>query len=281
MAGIGIVSSIDFQNTAQGAAFMAGAAQPANFIYKIKDKLGFNRKRIAEAINAFVADQSITLIVTVGGLITCHETIINNNSKFFISLVGFLPPAPFPQPAVSPAIFRGCVTLDTVVQNTSRLSWIAGAPWNIAAANVGLLYDANTAMAQQEIAAWTAAQAGLAVPADNGVANPSNYSQDFQKFKDAGMQAVVISAAPSHHRNREQLIYAANASGLDICYPLKGYASGAVKPVHNKAVTIGPDLDASDNTGAYWLLGDMAHTIVGNANPSTLIVSAPPTTNQI
>src|SRR5215472_18334812 len=224
MAGVGIVSSIDFQSTTQQTAFVAGANQAANFYYNIYDKLGFNRKRIAQAVTSLVNDARVTLIVTVGGLVTCAETVMNNSTKKFISLIGFLPTAPFPQPS-NASWFAGCVTLDTIAQNTTRLNWIANPPWSIAPLNIGLLYDPNTAMATQEAAAWQAAGGGVAVPSDSGVANADNYSADFDVLKKSSMGAVVISAAPNHHKHREQLISAANASGLNICYPLKGYAN--------------------------------------------------------
>lgn len=276
MPGVGIISSIDFQNTTQQAAFLVGANQPTNFYYRVIDKLGFTRNQIGQAISALVSDPKVTLIVTVGGLVTCHETILNNSKTPFISLIGYLPPAPFPQPS-NASLFRGCVTLDTIAQNSARITWIGNAPWSIAPANIGLLYDPNTAMATQEAANWQSLGGGSAIAATNGAGNPESFSADFDALKKAGVAAVVISAAPAHYKHREQLIAAANASGFDICYPLKGYANigGINLPVHNKAVTIGPDLDSSNPSapGAYWQLGNMAQIILAGGS-GTMIVTA-------
>ena len=119
------------------------------------------------------------------------------------------------------------------------------------------------------------------MPSINGVGNPENYAVDFANFQ--GVQAVVISAAPRHHSFKEQLISAANASGFHICYPLQGYANtgGINKPVHNKSVAIGPELDASNANGAYFLLGQMTSTVLAGGNPAQPIVTAPSVTTPI
>jgi hypothetical protein len=113
--------------------------------------------------------------------------------------------------------------------------------------------------------------------------NPDNYSDDFDKLKTAGMQSVVISAAPLHGKHKEGLISAANASGLNICYPLRGYQNtgGTNKPVTGKAVAIGPDLNVNNANGAYFLLGQMAWTVFNGGNPGAPIVPAPPATTPI
>jgi hypothetical protein len=308
MAKIGIVSSIDFQNTAQQTAFAAGVTNAAGGgatpTYVPKDRLGFDRKRIAAAIATLASDATVSCIVTVGGLIACDEAIVNSGAKSFISLIGWLPPAPFPQPSAALpggaiSSFKGCVTLNTSGLTQARVSWITAAPWATAVANIGLLYDKTTPMATQEINAFQTAL-GLAqlganqvVDASNGRANPSQYNADFGNFAKT-IASVIISAAPLHHQNREQLISAANASGLNICYPLQSYQNtgGTNQPVHSQAVAIGPDLDATpanplgapiNGNGAYYLLGQMAWT-VDNAPTAALgtpVVTAPTLTTAI
>jgi hypothetical protein len=274
MAGIGIVSSVGFQNTAQQTAFQAGLNNQA-VNYNIKDRLGFDRQPLAAAINALINDTNVTVIATVGGLVSCAEAILNNSSKPFISLIGLLPDLPFPQPISG--MFKGCVTLDTIGQDAARIRWIQGSPWTITPATaIGLLYDPHTPMAAREIAAWTAAGGGQQVPSQNGIADPGNYSADFDNFG-AGIEAVVISAAPRHHSYKEQLIAAANCSGFHICYPLQGYANkgGINQPIPGKSVTIGPELDALDASGAYFLLGQMASTVLAGGNLAQPIVTVP------
>jgi hypothetical protein len=263
---IGLVSSIDFQSTKAQAAFQAGVGSVSGLTYNYRDKVGFNRTRLAEAINKVVSDPAVTLVVTVGGLAVCNEAIVNT-TKSFISLIGWLPSTPFPQPANS-TLFRGCVTLDSPTNNQTRINYIH-TTWGVPIPNITLLYDPDTAMAIQEVANW-----GGATPVPLDSSNPSSFSSVFDNLPNT-VQAVVISAAPAHHKHREQLISAANKWGGYVCYPLLSYANtgGNNQPTSGKAVTIGPDLDGN-TAGAYFLLGQMAGTIIGGQNPSSVIVHA-------
>jgi hypothetical protein len=267
---IGLVSSIDFQSTKAQAAFQAGLGSITGLTYAYRDKVGFNRTKIANVINKLSSDQSVSLIVTVGGLITCNEAVMNS-TKPFISLIGWLPNSPFSQPANS-SLFRGCVTLDspTATNNQNRISYIHN-NWGVPIPDIVLLYDPDTAMATQELANWAG---GTPVPLDSS--NPGSFSDTFDNLPNA-VQAVVISAAPAHHKHREQLISAANKWGQYVCYPLLSYANtgGNNQPTSGKALTYGPDLDGMITTapGAYYQLGQMAATIIGGSNPSTLVVS--------
>jgi hypothetical protein len=267
---IGLVSSIDFQSTKVQAAFQAGLGTISGLTYAYKDKVGSNRTKIADAISKLNGDQNVTLIVTVGGLIVCNEAIVNS-TKQFISLAGWLPNSPFSQPANN-SLFRGCVTLDspTGTNNTNRINYIH-TTWDVPITNIVLLYDPDTAMATQEIANWGG---GTPVPLDNS--NPDSFSDVFGNLP-ATVQAVVISAAPAHHKHREQLISAANKWGGYVCYPLLSYANagGNNQPTSGKALTYGPDLEgnnSNNNPGAYYQLGQMAATILNNQNPSQLVV---------
>jgi hypothetical protein len=279
MPNIGVVSSINFKNTLHQIQFNAGVASLAAGVvptYQIKDKLGFgNRMRIAAAINALATNTAspVDCIVTTGGLFCCHEALLNVGTKPFISLIGYPPSAPFPQPGGIASPFRGCVTLDSsaLALVTARVDWILSpAPrhFHTVPAHIGLLYDPNTAMATQEIKAFQAElgiallPTGQVVDAKNGLADPDQFSADFNAF-DNTIESVIISAAPRFGKYKEQLIAAANESGLNICYPLQGYQNGGGtnKPVAGKTVFIGPDINAIDNTGAYFLLGQMAWTL--------------------
>jgi hypothetical protein len=127
--------------------------------------------------------------------------------------------------------------------------------------HVGLLCDSATPMAQQERNSWTGGT----------VVFSQNFIQDFRDFTNAGMQAVVISGSPNFHGSIESLINAANHSGLFVCYPSQGYANSSGTQPHN-AVLIGPDLVRQDNQGAYFLLGQMASTVLaGNAPPNRVV----------
>jgi hypothetical protein len=278
--GIGVISSIEYNNTMAQTDFQNGAGIAAEA--HVIDDVGFTRKDLSDAVRTLVNDAQVTTIATVGGLVSCNEAIINS-TKNFVSLIGWLPPAPFPQPVFG--YFKGCVTLNSIGDDQTRLNWItAPANWHIAAANVGLLYDPNTTMATQEVANWSTigGVAAQALPATAGTANPDKFIADFNSFP-VNVTTVIISAAPHFNKHKEQLIHAANRSKLNICYPLGGYANtgGNNKPIHNKAVTIGPDLDGNNANGAYYRLGQMAATVDGGANPGNPINTAPPATNPI
>jgi hypothetical protein len=173
--------------------------------------------------------------VTAGGLICCHEAILNVGTKPYISLVGYLPDAPFPQPGGTASPFRGCVTLNNMVLTATRVSWIMSSTnWNTPAANIGLLHDKNTAMSTREIAAFQAALGvalapGQVVDAAFGRADSDQYLRDFQQF--VNIKSIIISAAPVHGKRREELISAANdyvslnagPPPVRICYPLQGF----------------------------------------------------------
>jgi hypothetical protein len=207
------------------------------------------------------------------GFVTCQATQTyqqaNDTHKPFISLIGWLPPAPFLQPGTPNNPFTGCVNLQLIDEDLDRVNWLVQNNRAQDRQHVGLLCDSVTPMQQQERLSWTG----------GAVVLTQNFTQDFNDFVTAGMQAVVISGSPNFHGSIESLINAANHSGLFVCYPLQSYAnSGGTQP-HN-AVLIGPDLVRQDNQGAYFLLGQMASTVLaGNAPPNPVVpVPVPPPT---
>ena len=105
--------------------------------------------------------------------------------------------------------------------------------------------------------------------ATNGISDPTKFGADFDNLVSAGAKAVVISAAPYFHKQREDLIKAANSSGLYICYPLLSYrnASGNNQPTPGMATLYGPEL-VNGTGNAYELMGAMANAVLSGSNSS-------------
>jgi hypothetical protein len=87
----------------------------------------------------------------------------------------------------------------------------------------------------------------------------------------ATLKADVISADPFFQESKNELIKAANATGLYLCYPLLHYRNngGAHKPKGGKTTLFGPSLE-----NAYKMLGQVASLAV-NSGGSVGFVQAP------
>jgi hypothetical protein len=271
MPGIGIMSSIDYSAKMQ-KAFEDGIKtiiNPLPYIHNPPlDKLGYKAANLAAALATLLGDGQVTLIVTFGGLIACGAAK-GNNQKSVISLIG----GTLPNYTPPSGMFVGCCNLQSFTQDGPRITWLVNNGHAAAAANVGLLYNPQSVMANDETQSWTG---GTTVAANNGVANPANFGLDFAQFP-ANIQAVVISADPYFNRHRNDLILAANNSTKYICYPLLSYRNlnGVNHPTHNNAVVIGPDLHEDNAQSAYWQMGVMAATVLngGNLNPAIVPIA--------
>jgi hypothetical protein len=266
MTTIGIASSIEFSTEMQ-SSFLTGLNQATAPTLNIQDKKGYGQG-LQDAVTLLVT-QNVDLIVTFGGLIACKAAQLKDTTIPFISLVGGIPSGFTAPPS---GVFVGCVSLESFTLDVVRLSWLNNIRL-IAPANVGLLYNSHSVMAQQEVTNWQAAHGGQAVDAVNGWKNPTQFGADFSTFG-AGIQAVVVSADPYFYKNRDNLIAAANSSLKYICYPFRGYAnkSSTTQPTPGKAVIFGPDLHQGPDA-AYSKMGVMAASTApfGGANPTPAV----------
>jgi hypothetical protein len=258
MPGIGILSSIDYNTdmqTAFGAGYVTVGALPNTFV---ADKAGYQSAKLRTALHTLLNNPQVTLISLVGG-----------------------------RPSINPPLgyFAGCCDLESYTGDAARVAVLTN-PANgghfpggsaFQAADIGLLYDSQSAMAQDELATWGTLNTGAAVDATNGVANPSNFGLDFNQFPQ-NIQAVVVSADPYFHRYRNQLIAAANASNKYICYPLLSYRNhSGTRPAAGLACIVGPDLVGNVAAGAYYQMGVMAANIINNVALTSVVNVIQPT----
>jgi hypothetical protein len=279
MPGIGILSSIDYNTdmqTAFGAGYVTVGALPNTFV---ADKAGYQSAKLRTALHTLLNNPQVTLIVTFGGLIA-YNVAQAYSTMTFISLVGG-------RPSINPPLgyFAGCCDLESYTGDAARVAVLTN-PANgghfpggsaFQAADIGLLYDSQSAMAQDELATWGTLNTGAAVDATNGVANPSNFGLDFNQFPQ-NIQAVVVSADPYFHRYRNQLVAAANASNKYICYPLLSYRNhSGTRPAAGLACIVGPDLVGNVAAGAYYQMGVMAANIINNVALTSVVNVIQPT----
>jgi hypothetical protein len=276
--GIGIVSSIDY-DAEMTTAFNAGllpliptqTSPPSEgyvYIPPALDKLKFQPQDIITAIQQHNDDADIGLIVTFGGNFTW--SIANQYAtKPFISLLGGV----LPNMQMSP-FFAGGVTLNSYETDPARIADLVNVKPKVLASEIWLLYDPRTLMANQELKNWTG---GGTIPATNGIGDPTKFNLDFENIPNAA-KAVVISAAPYFLRQRNNLIPAANASNLYVCYPLLRYrnsdAAKALQPTHGVTTLLGPDLCEGAIT-AYGFMGSTANTVLSGQTPDPVLMPAP------
>jgi hypothetical protein len=269
--GIGILSSILY-DARMTASFNAGLAPliptpnapPGSgqvYIAPVLADLTYHTNKIQAAIQQFNADDNIGLIVTFGGNVTC-SVAGQYATKPFISLIGGLLSN---DPTPPTGFFAGAVSLNSFGMDADRITDLVNNKPKVGSPDdIWLLYDPRSLMAAGEVNNFGG---GGATPATNGISDPTKFGSDFDTMVAAGAKAIIISAAPYFHKQRYDLIGAANKSGLYICYPLLGYrnANGTNQPTKGMATLLGPDLvDGSGN--AYGLMGAMASTVLsGNS----------------
>jgi hypothetical protein len=259
MPTVGILSSIDY-NQHMSDSFNAGyqsvtAALPTFNTHEVD--IGYDH--LAKAVTDL--NGHVDLIVTFGGIIAYNAAIAGATVNF-ISLIGGKPPAGnWTEPPTG--FFKGCCDLLSYSTDVDRVNWLVKTIPTVAG-NVGLLYNSHSNMGPTEAKNFTG---GQTVNATNGWNDPTAFDQDFDQFDD-DIRAVVISADPYFHRNKDQLVGAANDADRYICYPLLSYEDAG--PSDDWEV-IGPDLHKKNSTSAaYYRMGVMAaHVIAGTAlNPA-------------
>jgi hypothetical protein len=274
--GIGIVSSIGY-DALMTTAFDAGLApltptqtlplSPGQvYVPPALDNLKFQVQTIRTAIQQLNADTNIGLIVTFGGNVTWN--VANQYAtKPFISLIGGI----LPNTLISP-FCAGGVTLNSYETDTARINDLVNVKPKVQPSEIWLLYDPRTFMAPAEQANWTG---GGTVAAANGISDPTKFSLDFANIPNTA-KAVVISAAPYFLHQRENLIKAANASNLYVCYPLLRYRNngGTNQPTHGMTTLLGPELcEGAGN--AYESMGATANAVLSGQAPNSALKDAP------
>jgi hypothetical protein len=275
MAGIGILSSIDY-NHDMSRHFEAGFTSVTPLLPAIDHpqvEIGYDPGLLRTAIFKLA---NADLIVTFGGFVSC-KAAIDNSKKQFISLVGGSPQVTL---NVSPGpglLFKGCCNLQSSSQDQIRIDWLLdpanrghfpnGQPSQ--PSDIGLLFNHNSKMMQDEIKRWPGGQTVAAVFGWN---NPSDFDKDFSQFG-SGIKAIVVSADPYFSLNRDDFIDAANKSKKHICYPLGSHrnVNGHFQPTPGNAVLIGPFHAAAPapihHQNPYYRMGVMAATVLGPGNP--------------
>jgi hypothetical protein len=268
---VAVVSSITFHGTALESEFIAGARIGRDRLHHEDDSNGtYNRQKLAKAIHRFNKDDSIGLIVAVGGLGSAMEAL-SNATKPWIALIGGTPGS-FPD---SPSKhFRGAVSLEAYVHNDDRISHLTAAH-GIPLSQICLLYNPNSACSVSELCAWEALGGAHSVAAGRNDGSGENDSTTYGSAFDAiagSVRAVMISADPFFQNTKDQLIDAANdwvnAAGTSrrVCYPLRDYANGratAHQPQAGHCTLHGPKLE-----DAYRRLGQMAAEVLsGTSSP--------------
>lgn len=275
--GVGVLSSISFNDTKLADAFQAGLCRPEIYV-TIKDNCGYDPKSLQKGIHALNNDVDVGLIVTAGGLVVAQEAAKRTGATLpFISLIGGTPGA---FPSVGQGYFRGGVSLETFAHNPHRVAHLGqlGIPEN----RVCLLSNPNSFMAPTEMAAWVAAGRGPVInagacPGMGPTNSVATYAPAFAAIEAAHMQAVVVSADPFFKDTMEDLIDAANrwlagGEGRRIVFPLHDYANAAGKCQPAAGHTLhGPDL-----CEAYELLGRTAAAFLAGqpTNLQVLKISA-------
>lgn len=196
-----------------------------------------------------------SLIVTAGGLIT-HTAAHNSSAshrKNWIALLGAVPTAS------PPDSFLGGVLLDSY--NANRERYLLLRSKGIAANQIGLYVNQNSAMSAQEIQSWQTMTGNTNIFRASRNNDAVQYQTDLTAGNLGAVRGLVVSGDPFFAQTRGALISAANAwlggdANRQICYPHQIYANKnapvAQQPA-NQSMLYGP---APADT--YGLLGQLA-----------------------
>lgn len=257
--GIGVISTIAV-GTPLRNAFKSGLNNP-NVTIKTKFALSYNQAKLKREIEQFNNNSAIGLIITLGGLVA-YNVAAAFATKPFLSLVGAAP-------APAPAKCLGGVTLQSYLSDPLRVTYLEGKGFS--ELQIGLFYNPNSVMANDEKARWTGATPPIPGGVDASGENSSAvYPANFAGIP-SNITALVVSADPFFQDTKDPLVAAANSSGRYVCYPLQDFGDASPAPTHQKATLYGPAL-----ADAYKLLGVLA----GNAltTGSGIGFAAPPDT---
>jgi hypothetical protein len=126
--GIGILSSIPFTGTLMEKSFKAAlgaSAGPLKTPYQ--EDLGYETKRLQQALGSLNSRTDIGLIVTAGGSITFWAAA-DGSSMPFMSMIGGQPGISFPVPSkLSP--FKYAVSLQSFKTNRARFIRLKNGLW--------------------------------------------------------------------------------------------------------------------------------------------------------
>ena len=195
--------------------------------------VSYDPAALAAAVQQASSDNSVGMIVTLGGLVTfvAANNSADNPAKPFISLIGGTPPGVLP--AVGTGNFYGAVSLESYAGNPARIAHLGTPPRNFLPAQITLLYNPLSVMSQQEISEWTGGN--KLAKGDN---DDTNYAAAISAIN---TPAVIVSADPFFHHSRDALIKAANNSFKFFCYPLENYRNrGGTQPAAGRATLHGP-----------------------------------------
>jgi len=264
--GIGVLSSIPFQNKPIQTAFLNGLATPGIYI-NVQDGngagLGYDTNALTTGLTTLNLDPNVGLIVAVGGSIT-HNAAMNDVGGAlmpFISIVGgkF---GNFPNPGNGH--FCGSICLQSVSHHALRIAKIK-ALFNIATNDeICLLYNTNAAMHSNEVLLL---KNSVPVTVDENTVNAGNvYAQAFNsisQIQNPTIKAVIVSADPWFTQTASNLVTAANnwitqlPAQRAVCYCLQEYQQ--YNPTPGKRLKYGPLLQ-----DVYKALGQMAKAVLAD-----------------
>ena len=246
-------------------AFKDGyAASGGGLTVDFIDGLGYDKPTLRQKFLDLNGDNSVALVVTVGGLII-FKVADNRSTKSFISLVGGKPDS-------HGGSFLGGVSLQSFLMNTLRLDHLEDLGFR--KQEVGLFQNPNSDMADKEKNRWRGGEVRRGGVDGNGNNDPNAFANDLTLFA-SGIKAIVISADPFFQGAKDKLVAAANAvaagpSGKYFCYPLQDYSGANPAPSPGKSTLHGPALAAP-----YRLLGVCASLVINSGiplNPPFLMV---------
>jgi hypothetical protein len=264
MPNLGIISNIPFEATDRETGFQKGLNNAA-ITYDVTQNIMYNQAKLANAVSAYDKVGIYDLIVTLGGLVVAEYALKYVKNVPFISLFGGRL-ADFPGTLTGQ--FYGGVALEAFDFNNERMRYLKGPKHKFDESLICLLINPNSGCYNEEKANWR-----FLGPTINA-SNNQEIKDAFSKI-DKNLEAMVVSADPIFTANMDDLVDAANNTGLHMCYPFQEYSNsnGSKKPKKGKHTLHGPSL-----AEAHTRLGEMAAWIVNNNKPAS--VAAVPGTVQ-
>lgn len=268
--GIGVLSSIPFNNTRLQTAFEAGLASRGIY-FNIRDGngmgLGYDPGVLQNNLQILNSDGNVGLIVAVGGSITHAAAMQSVGGAVlpFISIVGgrfglF--------PGLNTGQFRGGTSVESVSRDGQRIDDLK-ARFNINTNDeICLLYNTNSAMSPNESLLLNRSHP---ITVGQNTANPRNvFDQAFtaiSNMRNPSIKAVLVSADPWFTQRAGDLVPAANhwvsilPAQRAVCYPLQDYL--LQNPTPRRRLLRGPSLEK-----VYKNLGKQAKNILAGGGGS-------------
>jgi hypothetical protein len=251
MPKLGIISNISFTNPLK-KGFDDGLHSAAT--YDVTDNIMYDPAKLATAVSTYDNAGTYDLIVTLGGLVAAEYALNNVRSVPFISLFGG---RLYGFTGTLTGQFYGGVALETFDFNNERMRHLKG-HHKFNESLVCLLINPNSGCYKEELRNWRFP--GPIIRASNNQEIKDAFSNIDKSFK-----AMVVSADPIFTANMNDLVDAANNTGLHMCYPFQEYSNASKKPNKGKHTLHGPSL-----VEAHTALGEMAEWIVNNNKPASV-----------